>query len=744
MRLIAAIKEITKPVKLAAKLELSLPIEDKYKSPLSGELFKDADKWFDEIGLAGSEIKSAFLRKCKGPQDIANPGQGASILNHEIAIRLFILMLFSDTHKILTGGPQNYNIPQSLINEKGRADKALIFVEEDMSKDQASKHHYDKPLNIKSLKEKYDTKNFFDGAYNYLKDNINKWSVDHISTEDLSKIKILRDEGFNTMKTELAPEESEEYIKSIKENYLGELNDIIKYCEKTFKKEVQRGEVSIETKSNLTWKQTKALMSDPKGDIRKYVAVKKWNTAFISAGTRSAYRRDVATALGSKNVDMGSIYTNENLFNYLYSNEDVRYNRSSSTNIFSKPESFNFSITIGNKPVSGYEVQTIIQGIMDWVSGNIRSTQIARRYYQGRELGAEDRVTTINPDGTTMNRFPDEIWSNSEEINYNDGEIVIHENIFMGLCMFNMDQHNPTSGSTRRFQHPTQFEIEKKVADYTFNDMRGAEQIYHNFLSQFRAQDINYKEENAVLIDYRQGTLGFYWVDLNTTSSDEESKRMGHCGKDSFGDLFSFRSLEQDKSLTGIRSSLSFWRGTSWLTAAVNKQGHIRQLKTLKNARPKERFLLEKILDLLTQEISGSPSKVLPFSPEPLHKTTLRLYNGKTIELAPYSKSNLIQPRHENQPQNPGFDSSGYMPANDFHISDLPDDLLKKLYEARPDFFAWKEKSKETEKIEGRLIAMYNAERLEAERIKEEEKLKEQQEKAEKKQNKKVEGGDAA
>ena len=118
------------------------------------------------------------------------------------------------------------------------------------------------------------------------------------------------------------------------------------------------------------------------------------------------------------------------------------------------------------------------------------------------------------------------------------------------------------------------------------------QQIYHNFLSQFRAQDINYKEENAVLIDYRQGTLGFYWVDLNTTSSDEESKRMGHCGKDSFGDLFSFRSLEQDKSLTGIRSSLSFWRGTSWLTAAVNKQGHIRQLKTLKNARPKERFLL--------------------------------------------------------------------------------------------------------------------------------------------------------
>lgn len=188
---------------------------------------------------------------------------------------------------------------------------------------------------------------------------------------------------------------------------------------------------------------------------------------------------------------------------------------------------------------------------MDWVAANLRSPQTARRYYQGRELNEEDRITITNSDGSTLTRFPDEVWNNSEEVNYTQGEIIIYENIPMGLAMFNMDLHNPTSGSNRRFQHPTQFEIEKMVADYTFSDMRRAESVYHNFLTQFRVSQLNYEETNSILVDYRGGKkLGYYWVDLNTTYSEEESGRMGHCGRDYFGDLFSFRSMEEDKSLS--------------------------------------------------------------------------------------------------------------------------------------------------------------------------------------------------
>lgn len=726
MRLIATIKKITRPVKLAAKLEIPLPIEDKYKSPLSGETIKNSNLWFDEVGLRGTAIKKVFIDKCRGPKDLSNPGAGF-IHNDEIAIRLFILLLFSDPHKILTTGPQTYDIPQSLTNEKGRADKALILVEEEMNREEGGKHHYDKPLNIKSLKEKYDPKNFFDETYNYLKNNINRWSTEYISNDDLSTIKTLRDEGFNKMKNELSQEESKEYMENIKENYLNELNEIIKYCEKTFKKEVQRGEVSIETKTNLTWKQTKALMTDPKGDIRKYIATKKWSSAVLSSGTTSLCRKDVATALGSKNPDISSIYKNQNLFNYLYSNEDVRYNQTSPDNVFSKPEKFELKIFVDGTPMEN--AASTIQGIMDWIAGHCRTNQIARRYYQGRELNATDRVTITNPNGSTAIRFPDEVWNNSEEVNYTQGDIIIHQNIPMGLAMFNMDLHNPTSGSNRRFQHPTQFEIEKMVAEYTFSDMIRAKSVYHEYLAEFRKIQLNYEETNSILVDYREGKkFGYYWVDLNTVSSEEEKTRMGHCGTDGFGDLFSFRSLEEDKSLSGGYRSQSVWRGTSWLTIAINKKGHIRQLKTLKNSRPKDRFLLEKIVDLFTRELSADESKVLPFNSEPLHKKNLKLYNGKTIELSAYSKPSLIQPCHESNPENPGFNTTGYLPEKDFHIIDLPDDLLKTLYEARPDFFAWKGTSEETINIENRLIKMYKIELQAEETQKEQNPTKESEE----------------
>jgi hypothetical protein len=49
---------------------------------------------------------------------------------------------------------------------------------------------------------------------------------------------------------------------------------------------------------------------------------------------------------------------------------------------------------------------------------------------------------------------------------------------------------------------------------------------------------IDYKEEHPVVIDFRnEKGNGYYWVDLESKDCDEESKRMGHCGR-SAGNLY--------------------------------------------------------------------------------------------------------------------------------------------------------------------------------------------------------------
>jgi len=52
---------------------------------------------------------------------------------------------------------------------------------------------------------------------------------------------------------------------------------------------------------------------------------------------------------------------------------------------------------------------------------------------------------------------------------------------------------------------------------------------------------IDYKEEHPVVVDFRnEKGNGYYWVDLETKDCNEESKRMGHCGR-SACNLYSLR-----------------------------------------------------------------------------------------------------------------------------------------------------------------------------------------------------------
>ena len=89
----------------------------------------------------------------------------------------------------------------------------------------------------------------------------------------------------------------------------------------------------------------------------------------------------------------------------------------------------------------------------------------------------------------------------------------------------------------------------------------------------------NYKEENEILIDYRTNGVGYYWVNLKTSYCDEESKRMGHCGRDSGTNLFSLRSINQ------------YGDGDSHITLSYRLSDQkISQTKGKKNSKPKSEY----------------------------------------------------------------------------------------------------------------------------------------------------------
>jgi hypothetical protein len=151
---------------------------------------------------------------------------------------------------------------------------------------------------------------------------------------------------------------------------------------------------------------------------------------------------------------------------------------------------------------------------------------------------------------------------------------------------------------------------------------------------------INYVEKNPILIDFRnENGEGYYWVDLETRNSKEECERMGHCGRSSYGYLYSLRS---DRGLPGGKYKLN----RSHLTAAIGEDGILYQLKGPKNSKPKEEY---------HQYI------------EPLFYTL-----GGDGEQEDY----LIQ----------GFGTE-YGADQDFKLSDLPDTTIRKIYNDRPELF---------------------------------------------------------
>ncbi len=147
---------------------------------------------------------------------------------------------------------------------------------------------------------------------------------------------------------------------------------------------------------------------------------------------------------------------------------------------------------------------------------------------------------------------------------------------------------------------------------------------------------INYKEEHPIIKDFRdENGNGFYWADLETKDCTEEKARMGHCGRSNYGYLYSLRETRPINNKFKINKS--------HLTASIGADGIMYQLKGPKNWKPKEEF----------------------------HKYILPLFYLKN-EDGEY----LIQ----------GFGTE-YASQQDFKLSDLPDEVIKNLYQNRPDLF---------------------------------------------------------
>lgn len=177
-----------------------------------------------------------------------------------------------------------------------------------------------------------------------------------------------------------------------------------------------------------------------------------------------------------------------------------------------------------------------------------------------------------------------------------------------------------------------------------FHQLYGESRQWHNQLKTGEGE-INYNEENTVLRDYRdENGIGLYWVDLDTNNSKEECNRMGHCGRTDYNNtILSLRETKQLNSQYTINKSL--------LTAALgDSNGILYQLKGPSNSKPKDIYF-PYIVDLIL--------------------------NYDNIK---------------------GFGSE-YDSANDFSITDLPEDEIRKIYEKKPELFNTRKLKRQLEKM---------------------------------------------
>jgi hypothetical protein len=178
-----------------------------------------------------------------------------------------------------------------------------------------------------------------------------------------------------------------------------------------------------------------------------------------------------------------------------------------------------------------------------------------------------------------------------------------------------------------------------KNKDLPFTELVLRSKEWHDSLEVGQG-DINYKETNPTILDLTdENGNGFYWADLNTKNSEAECNRMGHCGRSSYGYLYSLRQ--------NIPINNKYKLNKSVLTAAISEDGILYQLKGVKNSKPKDEY----------------QQYILPL---------FYVLGGEGEE-----EDYLIQ----------GFGTE-YASEQDFKLSDLPEQTIKDLYQNRPELFS--------------------------------------------------------
>ena len=179
----------------------------------------------------------------------------------------------------------------------------------------------------------------------------------------------------------------------------------------------------------------------------------------------------------------------------------------------------------------------------------------------------------------------------------------------------------------------------KEYQNLPFKELYEKSKEWHDSLDIGQG-DINYKETNPTILDFTdKNGNGFYWADLNTKNSSEECNRMGHCGRSSYGYLYSLRQV--------IPINNKYKLNKSVLTAAIGEDGIMYQLKGVKNSKPKDEY--HQYIQPLFYVLGGE---------------------GEEDDY-------LIQ----------GFGTE-YASEQDFKLSDLPEQTIKELYQNRPELFS--------------------------------------------------------
>jgi len=186
---------------------------------------------------------------------------------------------------------------------------------------------------------------------------------------------------------------------------------------------------------------------------------------------------------------------------------------------------------------------------------------------------------------------------------------------------------------------PIREEEEVDLSQYT--TLAKAHQRAFAWHEDLKATGIITDESGEILLSFDDG---YYWIDLQTTESEEEANAMGHCGRTSDGStLYSLRKKQSPHVTASINTLCNDPNDGNYLDYSI-----VFQMKGRENKKPVKKYYpyIEELLSY--PNVSDNVTVVNKFK---------RI--GK-------------------------FSTTEYMPEEDFHISDLSSEQILKLKEKNP------------------------------------------------------------